>query len=968
MTGFRIRKQPCQPVQVLAVEVHRLVFSALFCALTGFYLSAAACNWLGGTGNWSDPAKWSCGEVPGAGDDVIIPDGVGARVNMDVSATVNSLFFAGIDITGSNTLTVNSQADWENGDVKTPLAIAGGGALNIENSPDNLYASLAIESGATVNQSASFVIQTGGSVLNQGIFSQSSGFIQFNNPSVTFSNDGTFNASHSGTLISGGGTFNNTGTFNKNGGSGSASITAPFINGGAFHHSSGSEIIFNNITQNGTFSLNAGATFTWRGGTVNSPVAIPSGATLKWDSGNLATNAAMIIDGTFSILGGGTMSGSGSYTANGTMNWNAGTFNLPLTIGGGGVLNIGGNADSFNKAWTVSAGGTVFQTKSYTIQAGGSIANNGTYNNQTGFIQFNSSTVTFDNNGTFNASHDGTIVSGAGTFNNNGTFNINGGSGTSTIGCKFNNGGSFVHAAGNRLQFNNILNQNFGSSFSINSGATLVTNGSTTFAGVDFYLEPGQTWELYGPLAILQIGVQIEGDFRMDANINGPGFLQVVGSGEFFWLDDDLSASVTCFLGGTAWIAFTGNQNLCGSINADNESRIYQSVNATVNFCPGAGIANNGIYGLTGSAPSSTLFTGNGTYENESTFVNGADAAISINSGFVNGASGTLEQTQPGGVLNFGGGFTNEGRVSGIGSMIFSSIISWTGVTAPGNSPGILAFNTFDNSNGTLEIELAGAGVAGTDYDQLKVTGAGTLAGTLDIFFLNGFIPQVGNTFTIMTCNPCSIGALAINYPGAIPNAFSVAVADKSIVLRLEQTLPVELLSFQALDEGESVLLRWATATEHNNKGFELQRSADGMKWEAAAFLKGAGNSLEERRYEHQDRHPLPGLNYYRLKQIDYDGQFEYSKVVSVYLQRGRTGALALYPNPWKEGPLQLRAPGLEGGIWSLFDTKGRLLWRRAAAGTETSLELPRYSLPPGLYTVQVRVGAKVLVERLLVF
>lgn len=88
--------------------------------------------------------------------------------------------------------------------------------------------------------------------------------------------------------------------------------------------------------------------------------------------------------------------------------------------------------------------------------------------------------------------------------------------------------------------------------------------------------------------------------------------------------------------------------------------------------------------------------------------------------------------------------------------------------------------------------------------------------------------------------------------------------------------LPIELLSFSVNAGTESVLVSWETATETNNDFFTIERSTDVQNWEILGYVDGAGNSNRPLSYSFTDSRPLDGISYYRLKQTDYDGQYEY--------------------------------------------------------------------------------------------
>lgn len=112
-----------------------------------------------------------------------------------------------------------------------------------------------------------------------------------------------------------------------------------------------------------------------------------------------------------------------------------------------------------------------------------------------------------------------------------------------------------------------------------------------------------------------------------------------------------------------------------------------------------------------------------------------------------------------------------------------------------------------------------------------------------------------------------------------------------------EYSLPVELTQFIAKTNGNSVNLRWETATEINNYGFEIERNHDG--WETIGFVSGSGNSNSPKYYTFTDTPLLGGKYQYRLKQIDTDGTFEYSNIVETVISIDKNSLSQNYPNPF---------------------------------------------------------------------
>ena len=118
----------------------------------------------------------------------------------------------------------------------------------------------------------------------------------------------------------------------------------------------------------------------------------------------------------------------------------------------------------------------------------------------------------------------------------------------------------------------------------------------------------------------------------------------------------------------------------------------------------------------------------------------------------------------------------------------------------------------------------------------------------------------------------------------------------------LSEIIPVELVSFSAMVNYSNVELSWITSTETNNQGFEILRSAqnDSESWERIGFVEGHGTTTETQVYSFIDKNLLGGKYNYRLKQIDFDGTFEYSNVIEVEVTSTSTFSVEQnYPNPF---------------------------------------------------------------------
>jgi len=420
---------------------------------------------------------------------------------------------------------------------------------------------------------------------------------------------------------------------------------------------------------------------------------------------------------------------------------------------------------------------------------------------------------------------------------------------------------------------------------------------------------------------------------------------------------------------------------------------------------PSASVTNDGTINVNNSTldgiyldNGSASFTNNGTititaagldgismYDNAATFtnagtiiVNGSDFDgffLEDGSTFTNNGSISISNTTDDGIdTNSSGTFQNNGTVdfSNIGDDAIDDLTfnnnSGGALTGSGrieadafvDNGGTIAldgeFLFFSNSGSfsvdftqtTFEIDINGA----ADFDQisLQVEGvSGTsqinLGNTLIVNF--SFTPSVGDRFAVVDAD---------NFTGT----FTTITSNPNHTLFFDNTtgeivvntlVPVELMFFKAKLEGSNVRLHWATATELNNAGFEVQRLVDShqsvvdSKWESLTFVKGHGTTVETQNYSWLDEKPLPGANYYRLRQVDHDGAFEYSEIVAI-VSGSKNEVVRVFPNPVGD-VLNYRVADLESvQRIQLFDGHGKLLRETRVIDGQLSLN----GLPKGVY------------------
>lgn len=233
-------------------------------------------------------------------------------------------------------------------------------------------------------------------------------------------------------------------------------------------------------------------------------------------------------------------------------------------------------------------------------------------------------------------------------------------------------------------------------------------------------------------------------------------------------------------------------------------------------------------------------------------------------------------------------------------------------------------FSTFSSLVGTdlrLLIDRDGDGFADNDVTPIS----GTVVGSTIVFSAVNF--QNGDRFTL----------------GSV-NAF-------------QSPLPIELISFSAKPEESLVVLNWTTASELNNDFFTVERSTDGFSWNQITTVKGAGTSNYQIDYLIYDQNPLVGLQYYRLKQTDFDGTYNYSNTVSVNFSGIYSDAFLLYPNPASESIQLISSENtLEPIAVKLYSITGQFLFDFSFEhGNQAVLSVN--DLKPGSYYVIVKQG-----------
>lgn len=254
--------------------------------------------------------------------------------------------------------------------------------------------------------------------------------------------------------------------------------------------------------------------------------------------------------------------------------------------------------------------------------------------------------------------------------------------------------------------------------------------------------------------------------------------------------------------------------------------------------------------------------------------------------------------------INLDIGFTGGNAIKGTWTINAGKKLSTSTNSLEFGSSGNLAANgDLDVNNMTFN---NGSVINFASISNVRVYGNLTNSNNSDDVTVDGII-QVDGDFSNNT-NAVVVGGGEIRVSGNFTNAASGTVfgcvgigCNCSDCVLSVATLPVEFTKFIArLTDNKSVKLIWATASELNNDFFSIEKSINGLSFSEIGRKKGAGTSSSEKNYEFSDDAPSKGVSYYRIKQTDFDGNFDYSDVVAVSFEKKSDGScvLKVFPNP----------------------------------------------------------------------
>ena len=320
------------------------------------------------------------------------------------------------------------------------------------------------------------------------------------------------------------------------------------------------------------------------------------------------------------------------------------------------------------------------------------------------------------------------------------------------------------------------------------------------------------------------------------------------------------------------------------------------------------------------------------------------------------GASGTWYFFQ-------GSGTTYTGNAQFTGSHVFTGLRFVFGASglittsrregSAWSSTALTALNS-QATDYVIEIYSNNSALAAT-YTK---NGAQTLAINTWDLWVNGVL--VGNDLAkAQLLDDTNIDSFTFYGEGSTSNVANIYLDDISYSNENQTfTLPITLSSFTGKESNKSIVLNWITASEKNNKNFEILRSVDGKTFKTLGTINGAGDSNAELKYSFIDANPFGGTNYYQLKQIDFDGKSSTSSTIAVDSKIAETH-ISIFAAISKVH-IGITSPNETPGKISLFDISGRKITEQNIKLNKgyNSIELNE-NLNPGVHFVTLENEGK---------
>jgi autotransporter-associated beta strand protein len=746
--------------------------------------------------------------------------------------------------------------------------------------------------------------------------------------------------------------------------------------------------------------------------------------------GNVTLGAATVTiggDNTSPAAYAGVISGTGAITKTGTGTLilsGSNTFSGATTVSAG-TLQLGATGDATNTPLgTIAAGtsvssGATLDLAGFALGTAEALSLNGTGVSGTSGALMNSGGAT-SYSGLISLAGNTTINGGTGTINISNTGTISG------------SGNNLILGGAQGGTFASILGTGAGTLTKADAG-TWTLSGSSTFTGLTTISAGTLKLGANGggtntPLGTTGAGTAVTAGAVFDLagytlgttealTLNGNG---ISSAGVLINSGGTASYSGAVTLGSDATVTTNNQITLSGTISPSTYSLIKEGSNSLV-FTSNAVSVNNlaisagSLLGGTSTINVYGAFTCSGTFTANTNTVTMAGSgssqtipSLTYNNLTVNNSTGTTlggnitvngTLTLSSGILTTGSYYADLGTTGSIVETTPAVTAPLSYVTGTVKATRILAQNV-NNTFGGIGVEINEANVNNNSTVVTRVTGTGctghfnTTTGILRYFTivpntdinLNGTMVfhYFDNEITMHVENNIKLfKSTDGRHHWTLQNSIITPASNTATLTGItsfsdwtasdatNQSLPIELTDFSTKAKKESVIINWTTATETNNDYFTLEQSTDGEQWNIIYTCQGAGTTTKQHVYSYIDNSPSNGINYYRLKQTDKDGQSTYSSIESVRFSSDAI-SMVIYPIPAPAEEIHLLFSSMKVGTASLIisDVTGRQMCKGDIEVSNNPIRIKLSeicTLTPGTYFVTMTNNDLIVRKKIIV-
>ena len=338
--------------------------------------------------------------------------------------------------------------------------------------------------------------------------------------------------------------------------------------------------------------------------------------------------------------------------------------------------------------------------------------------------------------------------------------------------------------------------------------------------------------------------------------------------------------------------------------------------------------------------------------------IGGAGGPTNITSGGPTGANDNYLQNQSTGTSGADSKF-----------IFFNTAAVWTG---DWTTAGVTYITFMVNNTGAtaLKLRIALDGGGGRWCSTLPITvdaSSGWIGVSIPVSA--GSFTAVGGTDINLTLGNVTSMRILSNSAASFLGETIAAQAGFDNIAADNVALPIELISFQGKASKSGIMLNWSTASELNNEKYIIEHTSEGKNFEPIGVVQGSGTTLTQQKYTFIHENASSGINYYRLKQVDFDGKFTFSPIISINFNKNKKTISPIYPNPSPSGWVFIDyASDHQGTIQiATYDVVGRLVSNESLTINVGDNKLQWYinSTAKGVFFVKIYDGETSMLNKL---